>query len=58
MQTALQQTPEVLHSVGVDVAVYILDGVVDNGMLVINCQPFIRFQLIAKDRGTGSDAFR
>jgi hypothetical protein len=35
VQPALQQAPEVLHGVGVDVSVYVFDAVVDDGVFVV-----------------------
>jgi hypothetical protein len=55
VQTALEQAPEVLHGVGVDVLVHILYRMVDNGVFVIRLQPIVGEQLIGEDRGTGFD---
>jgi|HubBroStandDraft_1064217.scaffolds.fasta_scaffold22605_3 hypothetical protein len=56
MQSALQQTPEVLHRVRVDVAVHVLNSVVDNGVLVVVLQPVVRLQGIAENSGPGFNA--
>jgi hypothetical protein len=43
MEPALQKAPEVLHGVGVDVAVHVLNRVVDNGVLILFLQAVVRF---------------
>ena len=50
VQSALEETPEVLHRVGVDVAVSVFDGVVDDGVLIVTFQTIVGFQFIAEDR--------
>jgi hypothetical protein len=55
MQTTLQETPEVLNRVGVDIAVHILHGVVDDGVLILVFKPVVRLQFISEDRGSGFD---
>jgi hypothetical protein len=55
MQTAFKEAPEVLHGVGVDVFVHILDGVVDNRVLVVRLQTIVGKQFVGKDRGTSLD---
>ncbi len=55
MKTALQQTPEVLHTIGVDVAVHVFDRVIDNGVLVVCAQPVVRLKFVREDRGSGVD---
>src|ERR1017187_4467328 len=56
MQPTLQQAPEVLHRVRVDIAPYVFYGVVDNSVLVIGFQTVIGLQCIAENCGTGFDA--
>ena len=56
VQTALQETPEVLHRVRMDVSVNVLYGVVNDGVLVFVLQPFIRFQFVTEDSGPGFNA--
>jgi len=48
MERPLQKTPEVLHPVGMDVPVGVLDSVIDDRVLIVCLQPFIRFQFIAE----------
>src|ERR1039457_2916972 len=55
MQPAFQETPEVLHRVGMDVAVYILHRVINDGMLIIVFKTFVRLQFIGEDCGSGFD---
>src|SRR5437016_13118851 len=50
VQTALQQTPEVFHAIGVNFAVHIFNGVIDDGVVVVRVQPFIGLKFIAVDR--------
>jgi hypothetical protein len=57
MQTTLQETPEVLHRVGVDVSVNILYGVVNDGVLIIVFKTVVRFQFIGEDCCPGFDVF-
>jgi len=52
VQAPLQETPEVLHGVRVDVPVHILDGVVNHGVLVAITQAIVGKQFIAEDCGT------
>src|SRR5579872_6730739 len=47
LQAALQQTPEILHSVGVNLSIDVRDGVIDHLMGEIFGQSLIRFQRIA-----------
>jgi hypothetical protein len=51
MQPALQETPEVLDSIGVNVTADVFDGVVDDRVIVVFIQPVIRGQLIGEDYG-------
>jgi hypothetical protein len=39
VQAALQEAPEILHAVGVYIAIHVLDCVIDDGVLVIRFQP-------------------
>src|ERR1017187_7200245 len=54
MDTALQQRPEVLQTVGMDFTAHVLYRVVDHFVLKF-VKPFIRFQGIGKDRGPGEN---
>ena len=54
-ETALQQGPEVLHPVGVDVATDVLFSVVDDLVGVLGSQPVVAFQFIGIEGGTGLD---
>jgi len=56
VQSALQETPEVLHRVRVNVAVHVLYGVVDDCVLVFVLQTVIRFQFVTEDSGASFDA--
>src|ERR1017187_555624 len=56
VKATLQETPEVFHRVRVNIAPYVLDGVIDNRVLVIVLQAVIRLQSIAENRGTRFDA--
>src|ERR1019366_7543733 len=55
MQAALDETPEVLHGVGVDVSIDVLYGMVDDGVLVIRLQAIIGLQFIAEYRSARFD---
>ena len=55
VQAAFQEAPEVLHRVGVDVAVHVLDGMVDDGVLVIVFKPIIGLQFVSENCGSGFD---
>ena len=57
MQATLQEAPEVLHRVGVDVSIDVLDCVVNEGVLIVGCKAVIGFQFIAEYRGASFDAF-
>jgi len=50
VQATLQEAPEVLHRIGVNVSIRILNGVVDNGVLIVRLQSIIRLQLVGEDR--------
>ncbi len=54
LQTALQETPEVLHSIRVDLPANVLDGVIYNLVLEF-VQAIIGLKGIGKQRGTGFD---
>src|SRR5207302_6181258 len=47
LQAALQETPEILKPVGVNLTIHVLNGVVNNLMLEIFAEPIVRFQRIA-----------
>ena len=57
VERPLQKTPEVLHPVGMDVSVRVLDSVIDDGVLIVCLQPFIRFQFVTEDSGPGFNLF-
>ena len=48
---ALQEAPEVFKAIGMDSAVHIGDGVVDDLMPVLSCKPFIRVECIGINCG-------
>jgi len=50
VQAAFEQAPEVLHGVGVNVLVHVLNGMIDNSMLIISAQAVVRLQFISEDR--------
>jgi hypothetical protein len=56
VQATLQKTPEVFHRVGVNVAVNVLDGVVDDLVLIVGIQTVIGEQFIAEDGRASFDA--
>ena len=57
MEAALQETPEVLHRVCVNVAIHVLYGMVDDEVLVVRLQAFVGFQFVAENRGTYFNPF-
>jgi hypothetical protein len=57
VQTAFKQAPEVLHSVRVNIAVDVFDGMVDDGMAVVRIQPIVGQKFVTEDRGASFDAF-
>ena len=57
VQATLQETREVLHCVGMDIAVHVLHSVVDDGVLVIILKTVVGFQFIAEDCSARFDAF-
>src|SRR5690349_20398219 len=54
-QSAFQQTPEVLHSIGVNLAVYVLNRVIDDSVIIVRTQTVIGFKFVAVDRGASFD---
>src|SRR5258708_4351309 len=57
MQAALEQTPEILHRVRVDIPIHVFDRVIDDSVLVIRSQAVIGFQFVAEDGRASFDAF-
>src|ERR1022692_464178 len=57
VECPLQETPEVFHRVGVYVTVNVFNGMIDYGVLIFSLKPFVRFQFIAEDSGTGFNLF-
>jgi len=57
VERSLQETPEVLHPVGVDIAIRVLDSVIDDGVLIVRLKPFVGFQFVAEDGRTRFDLF-
>ena len=49
VQATLQETPEVFHSVGVNVSVHVFDRVIDDSVPVVGLKPVIGFQFIGED---------
>src|ERR1039458_4360790 len=49
VQAALQETPEILHAIGVDISIHVLNRVVDDSVLIVSLQRLIRFQFITED---------
>ena len=49
VKATLQQTPEVLHCVGVDIPVHVPDRVIDDSVLVVSLQTIVRLQFISED---------
>jgi hypothetical protein len=56
VQAALPKTPEVLHRVCVNIAINILDSVVDDGVFVFVILPVIGLQFVTEDSGTSFNA--
>lgn len=50
VQAALQERPKVFHRISVDVAVHVLDRVIDDLVLKVIFQTIVGFQLIGEDR--------
>src|SRR5205085_361517 len=57
MQAALQETPEILHGVRVNIPIYVFNCVIDNRVLVVVLQSLIRLQLITENCCTSLDVF-
>src|ERR1017187_54890 len=49
VQATLQETPEILHRVRMHVAIHVLHGMIDNGVLVVFAQSVVGLQFIAED---------
>jgi hypothetical protein len=56
VQTAFEQAPEVLHRVRKDIAVHVLDGMIDDSMAVVFIQSIVGEKFITEDSGTRFDA--
>jgi len=56
-EPALEQGPEILHPVGVNVALHVLNGVIDNGMLVVGTKAVIGFQFVSEQGRAHSNVF-
>jgi hypothetical protein len=52
VQATLQETPKVLHCVRVHVAIYVFNGMVDDGVLVVVRQAIVGKQFVREDSGT------
>ena len=57
VQPALQEAPEVLHAVSVDIAVDVFYRVIDDRVIVIISESVIGFQLVDKERASSFDVF-
>jgi hypothetical protein len=57
MKLPFHEAPEVLHRVGVNVSLGILDGMIDDRVLVVIRQTFVREQFIAEDRRSCFNVF-
>lgn len=57
VESTLQETPEVLHAIGVNIPVRVLYGVIDDCVLIVTLQTFIRFQLVTEDGRSSFDLF-
>ena len=55
VQSALQEAPEVLHTIGVYVLIHVLDRVIDDGMFVFGLQSVVREQFVGEDRSASLD---
>src|SRR2546425_5890564 len=49
MQPTFQQTPEVLHAIGMNFAVHVLNRMIDDSVIVVRIQSVVGFKLIAVD---------
>jgi hypothetical protein len=56
VQPALEQAPEVLHRIGVNVAVDVLNSVIDDGVPIVIGQTIVRKQFVTEDRGASLNA--
>lgn len=54
MKAALQQTPEVLHRIGVDFTIDVRDGMIDDFVLKLR-EPLVGLQGVRKQRGACQD---
>src|SRR6478672_790284 len=55
LEGTLEQRPEVLKAVGVDLSVYVRLGMVDNAVDIIGAQAVVGHERIGIDRRTGFD---
>ncbi len=56
VETSLEQAPEVLDAVGVNLPVHVLDGVVDGAMVEVSTETGVRRQRVGVDGRSGFDA--
>src|SRR6185437_7768369 len=56
-ESALEQAPEVFHSVSVNLSIYVASRMVNNLVLVFTSESLIPHQFICKKRRTGGDMF-
>src|SRR5437667_11353071 len=49
MQAALQEAPEVFHPVSMNVAVHVLNRVIDNSVIIVRIQSVVGLEFIAVD---------
>jgi hypothetical protein len=56
VQAAFKRAPEILHRVGVDVAVHILDSMVNNSVLEVSLQTIVGQKFVTEDRGASLNA--
>ena len=57
LQSTLQKAPEVFEIVGVNLPVYVSDGVVYHLMFIISNESLVRWQRISEESGFGSHMF-
>ncbi len=57
MQSALQETPEILQRIRVNVAIYECYRLADNGVPIVGLQTIIGFQLVAEESRARFDSF-
>jgi hypothetical protein len=55
VESAFQQAPEILNSICVDIAVHVLNGVVDDCVILAFCESVIGLQFVSKERATSFD---